>query len=981
MQQIPTSLLYRITHFIRNHQIDYNEDSLKLLVGGDEWTLDFDQATDYPKVKSGFLWDTILVPTVRGDFSIPGVKKSASVVQSDEIAGIVERYYRKALDLYYPLVLEAEKDLITYWNQGYLRNSMVEGWVDRCKVAAKHLNNPILQKFTSDENRSTILQFLKSFSSIQHLKESHNQDFFRRELADYKRFFDTVENNPLTESQRAACVTNEDNNLVLAGAGSGKTSVIIAKAGYLVKAELAHPKEILILAYGKKASEETNERIGEKLPDVEGITTNTFHKLGLEIIAKATGRKPRVSKLQEDRADFFKLVNQMIADIAKKDDSYSQRVIDYFITYLVQYEDEFEHEEQGDYFKALKESEVESLKSRVQFSEKRTSKKSLKQETLKSFEEVVIADYLFVNGIEYVYEAAYKHDTATEEHSQYQPDFYLPDYDIYIEHYGIDRNHNTATFVNQEKYLGGMEWKRNLHQDNGTTCVETFSYEMKEGVLTDRLQSKLEKHGVRFTPMSFADLMGLLIEIGEEKKAHRFTKLIATFLDLFKQSGHNIDSLREIATDHQEAPRCHAFIDVFEPIYDEYEKQLLAAGEVDFSDMIRKATILVQEGKYIPQFKHVLVDEFQDISAIRAELVKAIVDKGKDTVLTCVGDDWQSIYRFSGSDVNYTGQFASHFGYTKTLPLDMTFRFNDKINEFATTFVTQNPAQLKKEVRSFREVDGSAVTLVEYYQDVDAAVLECVTDIQKRHPGKAVVMLLGRYAFAIPECFPSLKDRYPDFEFRFDTVHGSKGKEADFVIVLDVNDGKYGFPSKITDDPLLNLVLPPVEPLPHSEERRLFYVALTRSKHHSYVLYDTTNPSDFIIEIISDEEPEYNFNALRTAGAEQTLPDFGSCPQCKTGSIERRTLPDGQFFFGCSNYPLCDCTPMKCPACKRYPMLKDGQVYRCTGPQCGHTAKACPVSSCKDGILVERKGRYGLFWGCSNYGKTGCKGKGSISVE
>jgi len=695
--------------------------------------------------------------------------------------------------------------------------------------------------------------------------------------------------------------------------------------------------------------------------------------LGLDIIGQATGKKPRVSKLQEDTAEFYKLINGIITGLTKSDKLYNQRVIDYFVTHLLPYKDEFEFDKQGDYFTALKEGDLQSIKSKIEWADKKNRRKTLQQEFLKSFEEVVIADFLFVNGIKYQYERPYEVETATADKSQYQPDFYLPEFGIYIEHFGIDRYGKTAPFVDQMTYSQGIEWKRNLHRQNNTILVETYSYEMKEGTLTDLLYSKLEKYGVKFNPFSFQELIQLLIDIGAERKATQFTKLVVSFLDLFKQSGYSLEEVRHRASNHPDKPRCHAFLDVFEPIYREYTSELKRSGTVDFSDMIREATDLVRGRMYKPQFKHILVDEFQDISVIRAGLVKSLVDHSEDTVLSCVGDDWQSIYRFSGSDINFTGNFEKHFGYTKRVLLDKTFRFNNRINEFATTFVTQNPAQIKKEITSHTSVSTNAITLVEYYQDVDEAIHNCIEDIKIYHPKPATIYILGRYSFSQPAFVKTMWRQYPSYKFVFDTVHGSKGKEADFVIVVDVNNDRYGFPSKIVDEPLLDLVLPDAEPHEHAEERRLFYVAITRSKYHSYILYDIEKPSVFIKEINDYEGTKYKFNKISTEGVKSAPPDYGKCLICGTGKITMRVIPDGRFFFGCGHYPYCNYTPTTCNICNKFPLIKDEQYYRCQNPECGNVAKAC--RQCADGMMVERNGRFGLFWGCSNYGRTGCNYK------
>lgn len=971
MVEIKTSIIFRLFSFTIDYRVFFSDVNICMQKGNVPQEIHFSTIVSKPTRLEGLIWDRIGFQTIAGEtFSISGIPKRLSASSLEEFTKAISEYHLQKIRPAYQQIESSVQLFKSILQNKYVKHSVVEKWRSENKYLSGACKAGLSLDFLSEDKCEPLRKYLSVYSRCQEIRETQNEKFINAELKKFSKFFDAVENNPLTERQRLACVVNEDNNLIIAGAGSGKTSVIIAKAGYLIESGLAKPQDLLILAYGRKASKETDERIQQKLPDVEGVTTSTFHKLGLDIIGFATGKKPRVSKMMEDPAEFYSLVNRMVTELTKRDALYSQRIIEYFVTYLIPYKDEFSYKQQGEYFSALKEWDIKSLKSRVEFAEIRTFKKSLRQEQLRSFEEVVIADFLFVNRIEYIYEHPYKINTASQEKTQYHPDFYLPEYEIYIEHFGISREGKTPPFVDQISYVQGIEWKRELHRQHGTRLVETYSYEMQEGTLTDLLHSKLEKFGVSFNPLSFQELLELLAKVGEEKKASQFTRLVVTFLELFKQSGFSFENLRLKADRHPEKPRCHAFIDVFEPIFDEYTAELRESGTIDFSDMIRKGADLVRSGQYKSPYKYILVDEFQDISSIRADLVKALIDSVDDSSLACVGDDWQSIYRFTGSDISYTMNFEQYFGYTKKVALDKTFRFNDKINAFATRFITLNPAQIKKDVQSVKSVPSNAVTLVQYFQDVDQAVLHCVEEIRHVHPASASIYVLGRYSFSKPAFLQTMAKQYPQYEFLFDTVHGSKGKEADFVIVVDLNDGKYGFPSKIANDPLLELVLPNSEPLEYAEERRLFYVAITRAKHHSFILYSIEKPSVFIKEIQDGKDGKYLFNEISTEGVKSAPPDFGICASCGTGKIAMRVMPDGQFFFGCGNYPFCRYTPKTCNCCSKYPLIKSGSLYKCLNSECGNVAKAC--RQCSDGVMVQRSGRYGTFLGCSNYGKTRC---------
>jgi DNA helicase-4 len=978
MYEIPTSLAYKILKFDFGFSVQMSEDSILTSSGIGQTKIPYVAIKSKPEVLNGFLWDRIVLKVDGGErLVLSGIKKNSTNSAVSNLLDNVSHIYNELITSAYQQIDSAYNAFKELFSYKYIRYRAVESWREKQKDLVDKFDNEFVLDLLTETKSKNIRQFLGLFHDCHSLREKQNQIFVEKEKEKFRHFFDTVENNPLTEKQRLACIVNEDNNLILAGAGSGKTSVIIAKAGYILAGRLAKPNEILILAYGRKASKETDERIKDKLPNVMGIKTSTFHKLGLDIIGIATGKRPRVSKFQEDSTEFYLLINNFLTELTKKDSAYNQRVIDYFVTHLIPYKSEFDYEVQGEYFSALKDGDVRSLKSRIEWAKKRSGKVSLKQEKLKSFEEVVIADFLFVNRVEYEYEHPYEIHTATPDKSQYQPDFYLPEYGIYIEHFGVDRDGNTPDFVDQKSYVEGMKWKRVLHKQHETTLIETYSYEMREGTLTDRLYSKLEKRGVKFSPLSYQELIELLSRIGEDKKASQFNKLVVNFLDLFKQSGFTIAIVRELADNHHDKPRCHAFLDIFEPVFLRYTHELEKHGTVDFSDMIRKATELVDEGQYRSPFKYILVDEFQDISAIRAGLVQSLIRSGNNISLSCVGDDWQSIYRFSGSDINYTGKFEKYFGYTIKIALDKTFRFNDRINSFATTFITENPEQIRKDIFSHKSVDSNAITLVQYYQDIDRAIQECVEDVRSNDSGGGTIYILGRYSFSKPSSLSTILKYYPEYSFSFDTVHASKGKEADYVIIVDVNDDRYGFPSNIQNDPLLELVLPPAEHYEHAEERRLFYVAVTRSRKHSYILYDVEKPSVFVKEIKANKDSKYCFNEISTEGVKSAPPEYGSCPSCGTGKLRRRESRFGNFFFGCSHYPLCNCTPITCAGCNKYPLVRSGNVYKCLNPDCDYSTRACQL--CSDGVMVRKNGRYGEFWGCSNYSKTDCRYTVNIS--
>jgi DNA helicase-4 len=230
------------------------------------------------------------------------------------------------------------------------------------------------------------------------------------------------------------------------------------------------------------------------------------------------------------------------------------------------------------------------------------------------------------------------------------------------------------------------------------------------------------------------------------------------------------------------------------------------------------------------------------------------------------------------------------------------------------------------------------------------------------------VFIIGRYNHLKPVRFQEYRYKNQNIDIDYTTAHSSKGTEADYVILIGLTSTGFAFPSQISDDPVLDLVLAKKESLPNAEERRLFYVAITRAKKHVYLIADTRHPSIFASEIISDGY-EVEIEGERGVGGSQ-------CPVCKTGVILHRRGDYGEF-FSCSNYPYCKYRPRKCPNCGIGVVIKGRVDYMCSKDNCGFRAKKCPV--CDDGYLVERSGPYSEFLGCSNY--PGCLYKESGRIN
>jgi DNA helicase-4 len=300
--------------------------------------------------------------------------------------------------------------------------------------------------------------------------------------------------------------------------------------------------------------------------------------------------------------------------------------------------------------------------------------------------------------------------------------------------------------------------------------------------------------------------------------------------------------------------------------------------------------------------------------------------------------------------------FQEHFEFCERNYLEETFRFNNNLCDFSTKFILQNPNQIQKRIISHKTSDRPAVTLM---KGETKAVLEDVLNRlnQRREDGKTV-FIIGRYNHLQPKNLDELARMYPKLTIEYSTAHRSKGLEADYVIIIGLTSGEHGFPCQIVDDPVLNLVLAKQDSFPNTEERRLFYVSITRARKHVYLVVD----NDFSVSSFISEIQQKGYEIDVVGGRQETV----NCPACKTGWI---VLRNGQYgeFYSCSNYPYCEYRPKRCPKCRQGFLLKKEAKYQCLDSTCSFEVNPCPF--CNDGYLVLRKGKHGRFYGCTNYPK------------
>ena len=470
----------------------------------------------------------------------------------------------------------------------------------------------------------------------------------------------------------------------------------------------------------------------------------------------------------------------------------------------------------------------------------------------------------------------------------------------------------------------------------------------------------------------------------------KLISLIERFISNFKTNGYSEEQFDEWSAKTDNV-RTKLFLDICKECYLEYERYLLKNNAIDFADMINKSAKLLKESMAVRDkisFKYIIVDEYQDISRQRFNLVGALHDVTSAKIIA-VGDDWQSIYAFSGSDITLFTKFSEIMGYAELLRITKTYRNSQEVIDIAGNFIQKNKAQIKKTLKSpktlkypmiiytydsrrkERNADKKSGTLYNQAKTVETAIKQIV-EFSKQE-GKdfenQTFLLLGRFNFegdrltqsglfdykngkSLVKCI-----KYPTLKITFMTAHASKGLGYDNVIVINGKNATFGFPSKIEDDPILNYVIKRDDNIVDAEERRLFYVAMTRTKNRVYFIAPETNPSEFLLELKQDYKNvflngEWNEEIIDTYALKK------SCPMCGYPLQHKVKNAYGLSLWICMNDPeVCDFMTNQLGAGKL-------SIQKC--------------DKC-DGYLIPKpnKDRTDYFLGCTNYtydGK-GCNNK------
>ena len=860
------------------------------------------------------------------------------------------------------------KDLITEYKELY--NSLLPIY-----------NNNLISDFSKKYKIkiSEINRFSNLYKEIQDLKKesptikAHNEEFLQRHLNSEKTYLDTILKDcdsaiMLDEEQRRVILSDEDHTLVIAGAGAGKTTTIAAKVKYLTEKQNIKPSQILVISFTNKAVDELKNRINHNL-QIPAIIS-TFHSVGYSILRQSETEQKRVV----EGGFMYNIINNYLKTKIIKDSTIVNKLILFFASYISA---PCEINNTNEYLKFLANSDFSTLKSNL--------KQTLRNENLRSAEEVMIANFLYMNQIEYEYEPIYQY-RVLDSRKPYTPDFIIKQGEktTYIEHFGITEEGQNSRYTQEEleKYKTFVNNKIKLHRKHKTDLIYTFSKYKDNRPTLVHLEKELLKRGYELKKRNSVEVYQQLIDIQENKYITKLTWFICTFISNFKTQGYTLQKFSEFKQKINN-PRTQLFLEICEVCYLEYQKNLKEQNCIDFQDMINNSAQIIknkQLSKEKIDFKYIIVDEYQDISRQRYNLIKELSQLCNAKIMA-VGDDWQSIYAFSGSVLTLFTQFCKEVGYGTELKITKTYRNAQEIINIAGNFIQKNSKQIKKALISPKRIENP-VYIQSYedkfssnknqakggiYDNIGAAINEAIAQIIKYNSVEnknniPSILLIGRYGFDARNMCKSNQFSYDEksgnvfsskygakVKLNFMTAHSSKGLSAENVIIINAKDNIYGFPSKVEDDPILKLVVSYDDSYNYAEERRLFYVALTRTKNRVFIITPKHKPSEFIKELLNEPHnyPNVTLNGELSSLTTDNDEIKNRCPKCGYPMQLKWNKNYGLKLWICTN------DQEICGFMTNDKREKELSIHKCDW--------------CKDGYLVVKNNKNHYFLGCTNY--------------
>lgn len=706
------------------------------------------------------------------------------------------------------------------------------------------------------------------------LKKSHqtvlgyNKNFIQKRKKDYGYLWNKGLLS-LDDEQQTAIVTDDKHNLVVAAAGSGKTEILITRIAYLIKRKPDGIKQdrILAIAYQNKDAKQIEQRLRKY--GITAVNVRTFHGLGIDILKRADKIRSILDKNERPR-----MVNRIYQDKLKSKS-------DFYDTFLK-------------YVKSLHIPEVKeniTNKEDTLAMKKASPYTSIDNTRVKSMAEKEILDFLLTSKLNGTL-IQVEYEPETEDLGR--PDFHLPEYDLFIEHWGLDKNGEVPEWFDQStaEYKENMERKRKWFSKNNKLLIETFAYEYDEDypevfihLLKNRIVETLQARyddDFQFSSMTYKELLEVVCESDRDRiSENRVSKDIFTFIKNAKTYDLKPERILQKLENGKWSRKQRTFGKLAVEVYEIYEEKLRERQKIDFEDMINIAVDELKSDKGLCEnlYDHILVDEYQDISEQRYRLIKELLGHNPKCKLFCVGDDWQSVMGFAGSNLEFFVNFEKYFENPAITKISTNYRSSGTIVNAGALLISNNRScQIPKRTVSNHKEGGLIKVLRSphrinyrrnYQKQIATDCINRVAEYLKMGYAKKDILVLSRFMHVnthqVPRLHYIIKNLLEEADHRgiklsqyakttrrvrLLTVHKAKGLEAKAVFILNVIKDTYGFPCEIEDSSILE---PARENYPSQdqkeEERRLFYVAMTRAMKDLYIYTWEPAKSEFLEEI------------------------------------------------------------------------------------------------------------------------------------
>ncbi len=699
----------------------------------------------------------------------------------------------------------------------------------------------------------------------------------------------------LNPEQRTAVLTEDKRVLVLAGAGAGKTKTLIQRILHLIFEKNVKPSSILAITFTRNAANEMVDRLilhvddtgeykalleNKKLTQqqrdaarknykqryawINALRVSTFHGFGYSVL------RSHVAKYFDNR---FKIINEYLEAEEFRSDTEASETPDLILQKVIK-----ELSVDPEFMLRLKryilDFYVEAKKIR-DFKKRGATDEhpyvTLAGDNVRSKSERTIADWLYRHNIKYQYEPK-----VNFKDFEFQPDFYLPEADLYLEHI------SNLSFDPTDK---DIQFKL-----AGKLCVKTYEKWMQDiGEFNTRMdhlvRGRLTQSLGSIPPLRFEEEFR---QYHEELK--EFRNEVRAAINRVKTEALDFRKIQAIGLQDKHE-RVAGFYRLAGPIQEAFEKYCVQRSYLDFNDILLKLMEVLRNDPVVlntlkEKYSHIMVDEYQDVNTLQVNMVDALLSA--ETNLFCVGDDWQSIYGWRGSEVEHIVRFKEHYPDAVVLPFTTNYRSDSTIVEASNALIANNTLKLEKQVVSNRPTGKKIQVYAAKREDEDGVerVVQSVRELyDKGFPKEEVLILYRRTRSWLP-----YRDRLREegLSFNAKTVHAAKGMEARVVFIIGLT-ANY-FPNVWEGDRIFQIIKKDDVKKMMEEERRLFYVAVTRAKEALYLITELGNESRFIEELTEKYIDRRNFVTINYESEPvlcsvcgfQMEAFFKGCPMCLT---------------------------------------------------------------------------------------------------